>query len=670
MEAWQQLASSCLSEWRLPGLGPKRLEKLAAVGIETPLALLALLPKTYRDFSQTTKIQHLKPDTLACVVGRLLSLHAGKTYRKRIPMIEGLVDDGSGTVRMIWYGKAYLKDKLVPQQTYRIWGQVKRDKTGMSFMNPKFSDPNADASQVQLELVYRQAGGMSSEMLNQWVRCLLERMEVFPELPEALIKQDAVRNFKTALEIIHQPTALAEETEKPIQLESALEYLKTLEFFAYQTQMRRLIHASQNRSHPQIDIAYDRLTPFFSGLPFEPTNDQSRVIYEIWQGLHRKQRMLALIQGDVGSGKTLVALAAACLFAKAGYQTALMAPTTILARQHYETAITLLQGLGLQVGLLSGDEEPAVNRQTIKALQMGAMDFVVGTHMLFGKRVNFQQLGLVMIDEQHRFGVGQRSALLKKGSAPHYLAFSATPIPRSLALTLYGDFKIFQIREKPAHRKPVKTILKKVKNRDEILQFAKQRVALGEAVFWVLPQIDNEGEENIKSAEAMYRFLIKQGFSKQRLGLAHGRLEKEAIATTMTAFRDGKLDVLVATTVIEVGVDVPRATVIIIDGAQNFGLSQLHQLRGRVGRGDKQAFCFLLVPGDIPSETLKRMRLLEQTDDGFEIAEADLINRGAGHLLGKEQSGKPLFFFGDPWRDRERMLAVSRWFEKEKEEVQ
>ena len=669
LDGWAGLNEMPLASLGLRGLGPKRLAALAAAGVASALDLLAHVPKEYRDFSNVSEIAKLQADQFAHVQGRILSIRAGKTHRKRLQVLEGLIDDGSGTLRVVWYGKNYLAKQIQKGTRWAMLGKTKREKSGLTMGNPKAYPLGQALDDQSIGVVYPQLGGLRSDYLARWIGELLNRPLPEPALPETLRSYFQLPAFVEALKRIHRPDALNEDGE-PLELDRALQRLKVQEFFLFQANLRQMVLASQKRPYPRLKVVNEVLPEFIANLPFQPTGDQMAVMNEIRKNLEDGSRLLALVQGDVGSGKTLVALFAVYHFFKSGFQSAFMAPTNLLAEQHFQTANGLLAPLGVRVGLLSGDRSPSENRKILGDIQNGQVDIAVGTHSLFQDRVKFKNLGLVLIDEQHRFGVEQRAALLKKAEAPHYLAFSATPIPRSLALTLHGNYQVHQIREKPANRVPVRTILKRSSNRAEVIAFAKNRIAKGEAVFWVFPLIEGDKDRAEASAIAMHRQLSEKHFDGDGVGLVHGRMEKERIASVMKEFRQGKIRVLVATTVIEVGVDVPDASIIVIEGAHHFGLSQLHQLRGRVGRGASQAFCFLMIPEDAPVDSLTRMRLLESCEDGFRIAEADLESRGAGQLLGRAQSGTAKFLFGDPWQDRALMDRVRKIMREGKKGVQ
>ena len=654
-DLWEKLP---LKSVKIKGLGPKSLEKLANAGIVNVDDLLYFFPRDYLDYSQVTPIATAPEEVEVHVRGTIIAKNVGVTAQKRIPTLEVLVDDGSGTLRIVWYNQPFLKDKILKGDTVSLFGKIRMEKTGRTLSNPKydFAEPEPDQS---LTPVYRQVSGLRSSQIEQWILSLLMKMPDPANAPLDLL--EGLPDKRAALCSIHRPENGHAATAIKDRSSPALQRLVLEEFFEFQKRLQVLVSKSQSRDHPMFEVHRSVLAPFLAGLPFVPTNDQQKVIDQLLTGLEQRARLHALIQGDVGCGKTLVGLAMAWVFKVADYQAALLCPTTVLAEQHFATATELLGPLGVKVGLLTSRGDGRQRNQTIRETADGAADLIIGTHRIFQADVYFKNLGLAMIDEQHRFGVDQRRAFLKKGKAVHYLAFSATPIPRSLALTLYGEFQVLQIREKPAERQPVRTILKKAANRDEIVSFAKSRIAHGESVFWVFPLIEGAESQQEQSADQMYREFRERTFREFSVGLVHGKMKKEQIQEAMADFRRGRIQILVATTVIEVGVDVPRASIMVIENAHQFGLSQLHQLRGRVGRGAGAGFCFLVLGDALRREGLERMRVLQASQDGFEIAKFDLKHRGAGQLLGKQQTGDAGFRVGDPWLDR-TLMARARAF--------
>ncbi len=649
-----------LEQLKLPGLGMASLAKLAEAGLLLAGDLLGYLPRAYLDSSQVCSIVDAPLAEWVVIEGRVLQKQTGMT-RTGLRVFQILVDDGSGTIRAVWYNQAWVEDSVDKGQKVSLFGKIRFEKLGRTMNTPKLKVLDASGHEGGIEPSYRQAAGLASDKLRGWIRALIERLPEDDPLDLELAQRFGYPSRKQAFQLIHGPPDRLVAKDLQERVHPAFKRLVFDEFLAFQSRLAKRQRGREATEYPRLapDTAF--LVSLSRSLPFPLTADQDQVIQQLVDALARGRRLQAMVQGDVGCGKTVVGLALAGLFARAGYQVAMLCPTTVLAQQHHQTAQRLLGPLALSVQLLTAREEAGQQRQVRAALAAGEPGLVIGTHSLFQDELSFARLGLVLIDEQHRFGVDQRAALLKKGRHPHYLAFSATPIPRSLALSVYGDLDVLQIREKPAGRAPVRTILKKAVNRDQVLDFARARMDLGEGVFWVFPQIDDGEEEQeraYRSALATFEHFKEKALAK--VGLVHGRMGKDEVAAAMQAFRQGELELLVATTVIEVGVDVPHASVIVIEGAERFGLSQIHQLRGRVGRGTGEGFCFLLPGGRLTQSGLERLQILRDCDDGFAIAEHDLQQRGAGDLLGRLQSGTAGFRYGDPWADRELMAAARR----------
>lgn len=654
MKAVSTWEETPLLQLKIPGLGPKSKQKLHQAGITRVGDLLSFLPREYLDYSKISPIDEAPLEMPVHIRGVVLSKKKSTTLHKRLDVIEVLVDDGHGSLRLVWYNQPYLGDKIPQGATLSFFGKIRFEKFGRTMTNPRF-EGNENIENAGIHAVYKQVGGLRSDQIGRWVAALVERMPQEETLAGELVKKHAWPTRKASLAQLHQPAG-GEEMESVKQRTSpALRRLIFEEFYYFQQRLQELVSRSQNRDHPCFAVDGSWLEAFYKHLPFQPTQDQERVIGALFQGLEEKRRLHGLIQGDVGCGKTLIGLALAYIFFRAGYQSALLCPTTVLAHQHMITAQQLLGPLGLKSVLLTAQSSGAEIDERLASVASGEAHLVIGTHKLFQRDVIFADLGLAMIDEQHRFGVDQRRALLKKGSASHYLAFSATPIPRSLAMTLYGDYQVLSIHEKPHDRPPIRTILKRAENRGEIVAFAKRRMDRGESVFWVFPLIEGNEAQQERSAENMFATFQSGYFRGRPLRMVHGRMKKERIRQEMGRFKEGEPSVLVATTVIEVGVDVPIASIMVVEGAEQFGLSQLHQLRGRVGRNDREAFCFFVLPENITGPVLERMKLLAMEDDGFKIAAYDLDQRGSGDLLGKRQSGFTNFRFGDPWIDRQLM---------------
>jgi ATP-dependent DNA helicase RecG len=423
-----------------------------------------------------------------------------------------------------------------------------------------------------------------------------------------------------------------------------------LRFYLQTEKVRKKVESG---GHPRFPVDIRTIQYWEDLLPFCFTGDQRDVFQTLTATLKHGERIFSLLQGDVGCGKTLVALGLSLIFNKAHLQTALLCPTTVLAKQHFQTAVKLLGGMDIKVALLSSELDRSDQMRTIQALERGDIHLVIGTHRLIQADVSFASLGLIVIDEQHRFGVQQRLQLLKKGHRPHLLSMTATPIPRSLAHSVYGGYEVLQIRQRPVGQSEIHTILKKTSNRSSMIPFMKQKLRQGEQIFWVFPFIEGEDpDKQERSVEFMFRRLAGEYFPEFSQGMIHGRMNKTQMYETMDDFRSGKTQLLFATTVIEVGVDIANATIMVIEGAEHFGLSQLHQLRGRVGRGQKPGFCIVFLEDPVNPETLARARFFESCQDGFKLAEFDLKNRGAGDFFGTRQTGQSQFRFADLWLDR------------------
>nr|WP_243436102.1 ATP-dependent DNA helicase RecG [Acanthopleuribacter pedis] len=647
---------------KIKGLGAKSREKLAKAGVLTFGDLLALLPRDYFDYSRILPIPQAPLEKQVHIRGRVISRELSITKNKRIPVLEILVDDGHGTLRVVWFNQTHIHDRIIKNQTLSLFGKIRYERNGRTMNSPNFevvaAHANPETGEPQIEPVYREIGGLRSAQINGWVQAAIQQIPREETLPAKVMNHFLFPSHAEAISRIHNPENSVQLDQILKRQDPAWRRLVFEEFFHFHCQRIQAKQQVPSRHYPRLQPHDRERDAFLAKLPFQLTGDQRRVIDQMTAWLRGGKKLNSLIQGDVGCGKTVVGLAMGWFFKLAGWQTVLLCPTVVLADQHYQKAAQLLATLGVRCALLTGKRSRTEIREVLEGLGGGQIDLVIGTHRLLAEDVVFAKLGLVLIDEQQRFGVAQRASLLQKGREPHYLAFSATPIPRSLAMTLFGEVDVLQIRQRPAFQKPVRTALKRAANRDEVVAFARKRLDAGESVFWVFPLIEGEAEDEERSANAMWQRFRENEFAGVSVGLVHGRLDKDRVDTEMTAFKEGRHRVLLATTVIEVGVDVPKATVMVIEGADYFGLSQLHQLRGRVGRGGRQAFCFLMVDGVPDKDQLQRLRFLEKHDDGFEIAEYDLERRGAGEFFGKRQSGVSDFQFGDPWRDRDLMQAA------------
>ena len=555
--------------------------------------------------------------------------------RKGLDLTKVQVADYSGRLNLTFFNNKYAAGQLQYGKEYIFYGAVSGDFIGYSMTNPIFETPDSKPLTTRRVLpVYPLTAGLSNSVVLKAVQEALAICDPPAEiLPEELRAKYGILPAERAYYAIHQPTSMQEA-------ELAKKRLIFEEFFVFSAGL-----ALMRASRTQIKTAPYKntdLSPFYNALPFTLTGAQARAIREISHDLRRGTPMNRLVQGDVGSGKTMVAAAAAYLTVKNGQQAALMAPTEILAEQHYASLSKLLTPLGISVSLLTGSLTPKQKRQTREAIEAGNVDLVIGTHALVADATAFSDLGLVIADEQHRFGVGQRSRLSAKGSDPHLLVMSATPIPRTLALLMYGDLEVSILDELPPGREPVDTFLVDESYRARINAFIRKQTMEGHQCFVVCPAVEENGDLDLKAATVWAETLQKTVFPDLKIALLHGQMkgaEKEAV---MSGFAAGNADVLVATTVIEVGVDVPNATLIVIEDADRFGLSQLHQLRGRVGRGQAKSYCILTSHNKNP-ETNQRMKAFCKTNDGFKIAEEDLRLRGPGDFFGSRQSGLPVF---------------------------
>jgi len=620
----------------LPGIGPKKAELFANLGVYTLRDLITLFPRTYEDRTALRTIASLEPGEPACFEAMVVSDPRTAHIRRGLDITHVTVADETGRLKITFFNQQFAAKNLSYGESYIFYGVMDGGFTGTGMRNPIFEPLSASGTATNCILpVYPLTAGLTNKIVRKAVQaaldgCLSEMQEV---LPEAVLKKHRFCDCRTAYRIIHNPSSFDE-------LDTARQRLVFEEFFIFSCGLS-LMRARRTAifRKPMRNVNAE---PFFSALPFKPTGAQKRAVSEICADFRKSVPMNRLLQGDVGSGKTLVAAAAMYCAAKNGLQSALMAPTEILAEQHYKTLAPLLEPLGIHCCLLTGSMGAAKKREAREALSDGTCSVVIGTHALISQNVVYHKLGLVVADEQHRFGVAQRSALAEKGENPHLLVMSATPIPRTLALILYGDLDVSILDEKPAGRQVIDTFLVDESMRARINAFIRRQVAEGHQVYIVCPAVQEDEENAMKSVELWSETLQKTVFPDLRVALLHGQMKSSDKDAVMTAFSRGDADILVATTVIEVGVDVPNATLMVIENAERFGLSQLHQLRGRVGRGSAKSFCVMFSSHKNP-ETLQRLRALCKTNDGFQIAEEDLSLRGPGDFFGARQSGLPVF---------------------------
>jgi ATP-dependent DNA helicase RecG len=637
----------------LKGVGPKRAEQLDRMGVRTARDLLHHVPRRYEDASTVTKIAALQVGQDATVIGEITHKAVHKT-KSGLRVFQAMIRDASGHIECSWPGQPFLDRSLQKGDLILVAGPVRYFHGRL--IQPREHIVLGPASESTAEgkvlPIYPTTEGLSQKVLRSIIEQSLDRLLPLAATEDAVQEAGALPpglpTLMQALAALHRPVSLADaELGRRRMAFDELFYLQVLHARARQ-------RARTERPGTAFARTDALIGPLYRSLPWKLTAAQTRAIAEIFADMTSPRRMNRLLQGDVGSGKTIVAAFAMMLAAESGYQSALMVPTEILAEQHARSLGSLLAALSARVVLLTGRLGAAERRQAQAAIAEGDAQVVVGTHALIQESVRFQRLGLAIIDEQHRFGVRQRLALAAHGEAPDVLVMSATPIPRSLALTLYGDLDLSTLDELPPGREPVRTVVRDEKARAEVHAFVRQQVAEGRQACIVYPLIDESEKVDLRAAAEEFEGLRSDVFAGLRVALLHGQLPGEEKDATMLAFARGDIDVLVATTVIEVGIDVPNATVMVVEHAERFGLSQLHQLRGRVGRGAAQSYCILIAGG--PPDAFTRLHILARTADGFEIARADLRLRGMGDFFGARQHGWPEFRFFDPEKDDDLLM--------------
>ncbi len=626
----------------IPGIGPKKAALFAKLGIETLGDLLHFYPRDYEDRTRITPIASLEVDQPACFIASVVTTpqthRIPKPGQKALEVTKLAVADHTGRLNLTFFNTSYSAGKMVRGETYCFYGTLTGDYLGYAMTNPLF-EPLDTAGNITRRImpIYPLTAGLTNKAIVQAVAAALARCTPAETLPEALRESYGLCDAATALREIHCPSTME-------ALEAARKRLIFEEFYIFSAALA-LVRAKRS-VRAIAPFHTDGMEDFYHALPFRLTDAQARVIGEILADFRSGKPMSRLVQGDVGSGKTMVAAAAAFCAARNRKQTALMAPTEILAKQHFDRLAPLLDKLGIRCALLTGSMTPQQKIARRKELAEGAYDLVIGTHALLTESTTFQNLGLVIADEQHRFGVSQRAALLSKGEQPHLLIMSATPIPRTLALILYGDLDVSVIDELPPGRQKVDTFLVDERYRKRLNGFIRKQAEEQHQTFIVCPAIEESETESLKSAEQWAQTLRDYVFPDLRVALLHGKMKGAEKEQIMSAFAAHEYDILVSTTVIEVGVDVPNATLMIVENADRFGLSQLHQLRGRIGRGEAKSYC-ILVSDTQSGETRSRLKALCATNDGFRIAEEDLKLRGPGDFFGSRQHGLPAFRIGN-----------------------
>ena len=630
----------------LKGVGPVRAESLRRLGIVTARDLLFHIPHRYEDASTITPIASLEPGMDGTIIGKVISKGIIPT-RRGLRIFQAVLQDDSGMIEASWPGQPFLDRTIEKGDIMLLAGSV-RFFHGRQLQPREYIQLGKDENDIKegkVLAVYPATEGLSFKVIRGIIDSHLDTLlPLLKEyLPVDVLRAAGLPSLRDAIRMVHRPATIPEGTRGRSRL--AFEEL----LFIHILHRRANALKRERRSGIAFENRRQLTSALKNALPFTLTNAQMVAIREIVADMTSDRRMHRLLQGDVGSGKTIVALFAALLAMENGYQAAIMAPTELLAEQHARTFAKFLDPLALEPVLVTGSLSSRARREAATKLAGTEPLLAIGTHALVQEGAVFGRLGFVTIDEQHRFGVEQRAAISAKGESPDVLLMSATPIPRSLALTIYGDLDVSTLDERPAGRQPVTTVMRPESARERVLQFVVRETEKGRQAYVVYPVIEESEKTDLKAATTMYEQLSAGVFAGKVVALIHGRIPADERETIMRAFRDGKIDVLVSTTVIEVGIDVPNATVMLVEHPERFGLSQLHQLRGRVGRGAEASYCILL--GNFGDEAAERLRVFVETDDGFEIARADLRLRGMGNLFGQEQSGEATFRIADPVRD-------------------
>ena len=655
----------------LRGVGPRRAADLERVGLHTVEDLLLRFPLRYENRAELKPVSALRPGQVATIVGEVLSVGLRSTRRPGFRIFELIVRDPTGPVRAAFPNQAFLRDVFHPQQQVVLYGPVEfRGGGGLQFTNPEYEiirgegdDEDATVHTGRIVPIYEKAGSMSPRIQRTLVHEVLAQLpaELPDPVPAPIRARHALPERRRAIADTHFPPPGSDVAALNAFSTPAQRRLVFEEFFLFQAGLilRKRRFAADRKARPI--VIDDRIRASAKRvLPFKLTGGQKSALKEIVEDMQRPEPMHRLLQGDVGAGKTIVAMIAAIVAMENGLQVAFMAPTEILADQHYLTIRRLLDSSRFRVASLTGSLTAARRRATLAELASGTTHLVVGTHALAEQDVVFDALGLAIIDEQHRFGVMQRATLRSKGMNPDMLVMTATPIPRTLALTTYGDLDVSVIRELPPGRQPIRTIAKPESRRDEVYRLVRKELDLGRQAYVVYPLVEDSEKIDLRAATEMADHLRAEVFPEFHVALLHGRLKQDEKDRVMAAFARGDVHVLVSTTVIEVGVDVANATMMVVEHAERFGLSQLHQLRGRVGRGAHASTCVLLYQPPLGDQGKARLDALVETTDGFVIAERDLALRGPGDFFGTRQSGLPTLRVGDLLRDHAVMEEARR----------
>lgn len=619
----------------IPGIGSSTSKLFSIIGVHSINELINYYPKTYNDFSVLQHIANIKPGPVTIKV--VIKQIAQRYVRRGMHITEAIASDETGSVRIVWFNQPYRKQSILPGQTYFISGKFELSHQKFAIMNPACEkESDFPIHTARILPIYRETKGLKSSLIRKTVKKIATIIESLPEtLPHWVVSSQDLMSRSEAIMALHFP-------HDSTQLERAKRRLGFEEVF--ELALASLMNKAEYSADQALQIPFDKVLAqnFVHHLPFVLTDDQRRVVWQIYQDMGSKQPMNRLLEGDVGSGKTVVATMASLMALQQNFQVAFMAPTELLARQHADTIYKLLTPLGMQnqVGLLVGGLKLAQKKRLYEQIRRGEVRFIIGTHALIQEKVDMQKLGFIVIDEQHRFGVEQRKKLqAKAGHMPHVLSMTATPIPRSLALTLYGELDISILSSKPADRLPILTKITSPNSTTSLYKSIDSQIETGRQVFIVCPLVEEStSTSGLLSAEQTFSRLSKGPFKHRRVALLHGKMKPSEKSKIMEQFVEHRFDILVTTTVIEVGVDVPNATVMIIQNADRFGLAQLHQLRGRVGRSSHQGYCYAVLSDS--KAVSRRLRAFEQNNDGFKLAELDLDIRGPGAIYGTFQHGQ------------------------------
>lgn len=637
----------------IKGIGPGREKQLHKLGITNITSLLTYFPRTYEDRRTIYRIGDLKSGMTGGVVGNVIAVQE-KRPRPRLSILEVVIADGTGPLKIVLFNQGYKKNFYKKGQRLYAYGKAEFQYGSMQMNTPQIENLG-DGGEPDRGIVpiYALADGVSQFVVRSSVRNWFAANHELPEiLPKEVREAHHYMSRYDAFKMMHFP-------DSSERYEEARHQLAYEELFVMQSGLALLRNKEQCHRGPKMGPNGELMAQCIENLPFALTGDQQRALEDIRIDMEDERPMQRLLQGDVGSGKTVVATLSLLKAIENGYQGALMAPTEILAAQHYEGIIEVCGNLGITIELLTGSTTKKEKERIYEGLADGSIHMIIGTHALIQEGVNFHNLGLVIIDEQHRFGVEQRARLQQKGTYPHVLIMTATPIPRTMTLSVYGDLAVSLIKEMPPGRKPVKTYVVDSSYKDRLRAFFGKEMAEGRQVYVVCPLVEESEKLDLQAAEELYLELKEYFYKAYEVGLVHGRMKPSEKDEVMNAFHKGDISLLVSTTVIEVGVNVPNATIMCIEGAERFGLSQLHQLRGRVGRGSHQSYC-ILVSDSKNDVSQERLKLMEQTQDGFELAEQDLLLRGSGQLFGLAQSGLPDLRVANIIKDIEILVEASK----------